>query len=150
MESASKRNQFRISALDAHHVSRLDSALTMKKLFQNTFVYSLGGIAAKGGGLILLPLLTRYLSPYELGQASILQWVIFFSFSILSLGLSSAIGPIYFLTTVPLERISVIWTTFFVLLGSFILLSIAAIFVPSIYLKITLIHSGLMILILPF
>ncbi|MCM8831844.1 MAG: oligosaccharide flippase family protein [Candidatus Omnitrophica bacterium] len=68
----------------------------MKKLSKNTLIYGLGSVLSKSIGILLLPLLTHYLTPNEYGVIGILlMFSVFFS-SVISLGFGTSIGFVYF------------------------------------------------------
>lgn len=100
----------------------------MKKLLRNTFIYGLGIVLTKSIGIILLPLLTRYLTPSDYGVIGILMMFSIFLSAVLSFGFGTSIGIVYFEKKTYEERLNVIFISFWILLWSSLLFFLVAIF----------------------
>lgn len=90
------------------------------KLLSNSALYFCGSIVSKLLTLVSLPFLTATLAPEEYGVIAILVMIGVFSSSILSLGLGTSIGEIYYNKQNPDHKDAVITSGFLVLLGTHI------------------------------
>ncbi|MBF0502198.1 MAG: lipopolysaccharide biosynthesis protein [Candidatus Riflebacteria bacterium] len=68
----------------------------LARLVRSGVIYGLGGIFNRFISLLLLPLLTRYLTPEEYGISALLIMASFVASSVFSLGLDAGMGPAYF------------------------------------------------------
>lgn len=104
-----------------------------KRLLSSTLIYGFGGILSRTIGLLLFPLLTRYLTPADYGLNSILGVVALFVTPVFSLGLSAAIGALYFSgPDRERQRGAIIWTAFILLVGSSAVLGALAFGAPTV------------------
>jgi len=79
--------------------------MSFRKLLAHTTIYGLGDISLLViNYIILIPFLTRQLSPSEYGVIGTISSVSFFLFSFLQLGIPSASLRLYFIYKTPLER----------------------------------------------
>lgn len=88
----------------------------MRKLSKNTFIYGLGSVLNKSIGILLLPILTRYLAPSDYGVIGILMMFSMFFNALLSLGFGTSIGIVYFENKDYDKRLEVIYSSFWILL----------------------------------
>jgi O-antigen/teichoic acid export membrane protein len=95
-------------------------------MVKSVLIYGIGGMLNRLVGLLLLPLLTRYLTPRDYGMLSMLQLVVLFLVPVFSLGLTAALAPVYFARTEPSARRAVANTTTWILAGSATLLFLLA------------------------
>ncbi len=84
----------------------------MFKLFKNTLIYGLGSVSTKFIGIILLPLLTKYLMPKDFGVIGILTMFSMFLNALMSLGFGTSLGIVYFEIENKDNRKDVILTAF--------------------------------------
>ncbi len=101
------------------------------RLGKGTLIYGLGEVVNRFLGFLLLPLFTAYLTPKDYGISSILNWIAFFLTPVFSLGIGAAMAPVYFGGSEPEHRTAVVWTAFFLLLGSGAVLALLAVFFPT-------------------
>ncbi len=97
-------------------------------LFKNTIIYGLGSVLSKSIGIILLPILTRYLTPFDYGVIGILMIVSVFFNSLISLGFGTSIGIVYFENKDYDKRLEVIYSSFWVLLFVSLIFSFFSLF----------------------
>ena len=95
------------------------------RLGRNTAIYGTGQVLLRMVSLLLLPLYTSYLTPTDYGISSILGVMIYFLAPIFQLGISSAMGIVYFAREERTERAATIWTAFATLAASAALLAVA-------------------------
>lgn len=99
-----------------------------KKLFGNLALYGLSNIVRSISPLLLLPILTLYLTPAEFGQLSIIETVILFAMPLISLSLNSYIS-VNFNKSTKNELGDVIWTGLLVLMLVSVIFSLVSIFI---------------------
>jgi O-antigen/teichoic acid export membrane protein len=80
------------------------------RLGRSTLIYGIGQILVRLVSLLLLPVFTSYLTPLDYGVSSILGLLIFFITPIFALGISGAIGVVYFERSNPRRQAATIWT----------------------------------------
>lgn len=95
------------------------------RLGRNTAIYGTGQVLLRMVSLLLLPLYTSYLTPTDYGISSILGVMTYFLTPIFQLGISSAMGIVYFAREERTERAATIWTAFATLAASAALLAVA-------------------------
>ncbi len=88
----------------------------IKNTLKHSFVYSLGNLAVKIIGLILLPMYTNHLSTAEYGVLSIFETTAAFLLAVFSLGISNAMMRWWADVKDKTERKSYVFTTFSFLL----------------------------------
>jgi O-antigen/teichoic acid export membrane protein len=86
--------------------------------------YGIGSVLNRFISFLLLPLFTRYLTPSDYGISSILGWMTFLITPIFSLGMGSAMTPIYFGKNGSFQKEATVWSAFTILLISVSLLVI--------------------------
>lgn len=96
------------------------------KLISNSVIYFSGSIASRLLSLLSLPFLTRALTPEEYGVIAMLIMVGVFACSLLSMGLGTSIGEVYFREQGRQHRSSVISTGFIIVLLSHSLFGVLA------------------------
>ncbi|MGH2462322.1 MAG: lipopolysaccharide biosynthesis protein [Candidatus Limnocylindria bacterium] len=94
------------------------------RLGRNTAIYGIGQVLLRMVSLLLLPLYTSYLTPADYGISSILGVMTYFLTPIFALGISGALGIVYFGREEPRDRAATIWTAFTTLAASAALLAI--------------------------
>jgi O-antigen/teichoic acid export membrane protein len=94
------------------------------RLGRNTAIYGAGQVLLRMVSLLLLPLYTSYLTPADYGISSILGVMTYFVAPIFALGISGAIGIVYFTRDEPAERAASIWTAFATLAASSVVLAV--------------------------
>jgi len=94
------------------------------RLGRNTAIYGTGQVLLRMVSLLLLPLYTSYLTPADYGISSILGVLTYFLTPIFALGISGAIGIVYFAREGRAERAATIWTAFTALAASAALLAV--------------------------
>lgn len=87
-------------------------------LGRDSLIYGVGSILTRFIGLLTLPLFARYLTPEEYGVLAMLAVLSMVAQPVFSLGLAAAMGPHYFAERDGQTKQEVIWTTFFLNLGS--------------------------------
>jgi len=92
------------------------------KLARGTLVYGLGGIASRAVGLLLLPVLTRYLTPADYGIAALLDLLVTSACAIFALGFGSSMTLSFFDRRDRDWQLANVGTALIVLLGSAALL----------------------------
>ncbi len=96
------------------------------KLRKTTAIYGVGTAVNRFIALLLLPLFTKYLTPVDYGVLAMLALLSMVVQPIFSLGISAAMGPVYFENDRLVHKSVVTWSAFFLLLASvFLLLTIA-------------------------
>jgi O-antigen/teichoic acid export membrane protein len=105
-----------------HHLLRLGG---------NALVYGIGSVLPRFIGLLLLPVFTAYLAPAEYGVLAMLGVLTMIVQPIFALGITAAMGPSYFETDRPERRAQTIWTAFFILTVSSVLLVGAGWLIPE-------------------
>ena len=97
----------------------------LKRLASHSIVYGMGDMAGRLVSFLLLPIVLRYLSPYDYGQLEIFRVLKNICVMVLPLGLESALFRYYLKTDDPAEQGRIISTVFWILLpvsiGFFIL-----------------------------
>lgn len=78
--------------------------LTRNRLIRGAFFYSFVGLVASGTNILLLPLLTRWMSPEEYGTLSIAMAVLQVLQPLVAVGLGGAVVRYFFEYTTDLER----------------------------------------------
>lgn len=91
------------------------------KLLSNSAIYFSGSVASKLLSLLSLPFLTAVLTPTEYGVIALLFMIGVFASSLLSLGLGTSIGEIYYTDRREMHRSSVITSGFYVVLSTHLL-----------------------------
>jgi O-antigen/teichoic acid export membrane protein len=94
------------------------SLLNLSKLAKDSLIYGLGTTINRFVSLLLLPILTSYLTPNDYGVISQLTTMALFLSPIISLGLGSSIGICYFAKNNEESKLSVIRGSLTVLLIS--------------------------------
>lgn len=94
-----------------------------RRLVTGSVIYGLGGVASRIVVLLLLPVLTSYLTPAEYGVVAMLTVVGGFITPVFTLGLGSSIGIVYFNVTGSRERHAIIWSAGVLLFASGTLLA---------------------------
>ncbi|MCW5599812.1 MAG: oligosaccharide flippase family protein [Nitrosomonas sp.] len=93
-----------------------------RELLANTLIYGFGGAISRLVSIVVLPVLTYYLTPQEFGVIAMLALLGMVLTPLFSLGLGVSIGIHYHNQTAVRDRNAVIWTAFFIFLaGAFIL-----------------------------
>jgi O-antigen/teichoic acid export membrane protein len=82
------------------------------RLGRNTAIYGLGQVLLRMVSLLLLPLYTSYLTPADYGISSILGVMTYFLTPVFALGISGALGIVYFGGEERATREATIWTAF--------------------------------------
>ena len=95
------------------------------RLGRNTAIYGVGQVLLRMVSLLLLPLYTSYLTPADYGISSILGVMVYFLTPLFQLGISSAMGIVYFARPERSERAATIWTAFLTLAASATVLAVA-------------------------
>jgi O-antigen/teichoic acid export membrane protein len=90
----------------------------LKKLISGSAIYGAGTVLVQTVNLLLLPILTAYLSPAEFGAIALLNFLSMLVFAVFSFGLSSSIGICYFDNESTSWRDSVVSSAFLGLLIS--------------------------------
>jgi O-antigen/teichoic acid export membrane protein len=80
------------------------------RLGRSTFIYGIGQVVVRLVSLLLLPVFTSYLTPLDYGVSSILGVLIFFITPVFALGITGAIGVVYFERNEPRRQAATIWT----------------------------------------
>src|SRR2546427_7199282 len=83
----------------------------MRRLAKSTIVYGLSQAVGRSASILILPLLTAFLTPADYGVASIATLVSFILVAIFSLGFGTAIAPVYFESRDAIHRARTIWTS---------------------------------------
>lgn len=96
------------------------------KLISNSAIYLSGSIASRLLSLLSLPFLTRALTPEEYGVIAILTMVGVFACSLISIGLGTSIGEVYFREQGRQHRNSAISTGFAIIFLSHFLFVVLA------------------------
>ena len=110
-----------------------------KILLQNSSWYFVSSLLTKASGLLLMPIMTRYLSPDDYGLVANLRAIITFSSVFVSLYIDSAFNRFYFENNQSQERLKVYVSSFFwfvVLWGSLatlLLLIIGRVYLTKLY-----------------
>lgn len=94
------------------------------RLGRNTAIYGIGQVLLRMVSLLLLPLYTSYLTPADYGISSILGVMTYFLTPVFALGISGALGIVYFARDDRLEREATISTAFAALAVSAVLLAV--------------------------
>jgi O-antigen/teichoic acid export membrane protein len=96
------------------------------RLGKDSVTYGAGSVLTRFIGLLTLPLLTRYLSPTDLGVLAMLALMGMVAQPIFSLGLSAAMGPSYFEKSSTSNKSKVVWSAFCInSVSAFVLVFIA-------------------------
>jgi O-antigen/teichoic acid export membrane protein len=80
------------------------------RLGRSTFIYGIGQVVVRLVSLLLLPVFTAYLTPLDYGISSILALLIFLVTPIFALGVTGAIGVVYFERSEQRRQAATIWT----------------------------------------
>lgn len=88
------------------------------RLGRSTLIYGVGQVLVRLVSLLLLPVFTSYLTPLDYGVSSILGVLIFFITPIFALGISGAIGVVYFERRERQRQAATIWTAVALLTAS--------------------------------
>lgn len=88
------------------------------RLGQKALTYGIGSILNRFISFLLLPLFTSYLTPTDYGVSSILGWMTFLVTPIFSLGIGSAMAPVYFEKDKSSQKQTTVWSAFIILLLS--------------------------------
>ncbi len=78
--------------------------MSLKQLAANTVIYGLGGIFSRAISLLMLPLVTPYLTKADFGVAGLLQIVNFLIIPVFSFGIQGSMSACYFGETCPNKR----------------------------------------------
>lgn len=107
--------------------------LEIARLARNSLIYGAGQIFTRFVTILLLPVFTAYLTPADYGVSSILSLMTFFLTPVFGLGLSIALGMVYFGQNVDRdEKDASIWTAFSILVVSGLtLVVLSVIFEPA-------------------
>jgi len=92
------------------------------RLGRSTLIYGIGQVVVRLVSLLLLPVFTSYLTPLDYGVSSILGVLTFFITPVFALGITGAIGIVYFERNEPRRQAATIWTATALLTGSAVLL----------------------------
>jgi O-antigen/teichoic acid export membrane protein len=95
---------FAATAEAAKNADRESGTAGFARLSRDSFVYVLGSILGKGIGLVMLPILTRLLSPAEYGRVDVLSTLGSAAISGLLLGMDVAAMRLFFDAAGPRER----------------------------------------------
>lgn len=106
------------------------------ELGKNSILYGAGMVLQRMVTLLLLPLLTAYLSPAEFGVFAMLMLLSLVAQSVFGLGMSAAMGPAYFRGKDEGEKSQVVWTTFSLLVISSMILLACAWSIPGVFLEL--------------
>ena len=90
----------------------------LKRLGRHSAIYGLGGLVSRILATILLPLYTHYLPPGAYGRVEIVTAATAVLAIVLQLGISSAFFRFYFDTKEPVERLTVVRTSFWFTMAS--------------------------------
>jgi O-antigen/teichoic acid export membrane protein len=85
------------------------------RLGRSALIYGAGNVLIRGISLLLLPVVTTYLTPDDYGISSILGVLAFFQTPVFALGLSGALGIVYFERGDDDRKAATIWTAFVIL-----------------------------------
>ncbi|HJP71976.1 MAG TPA: oligosaccharide flippase family protein, partial [Candidatus Limnocylindria bacterium] len=85
------------------------------RLGRNALIYGAGNVLIRGISLLLLPVFTSYLTTTDYGISSILGVLAFFLTPVFALGLSGALGIVYFERGEEARKAATIWTAFVIL-----------------------------------
>jgi O-antigen/teichoic acid export membrane protein len=94
----------------------------------HTFVYSIGSLATKAIGFLLLPLYTYYLRPADYGALEVLDLTMSLVGMLLNLGVMASVLRFYAAAKSPLERRQVVGTAFLGMLAVGAVLSVFSYF----------------------
>ena len=97
------------------------------RLARNTAIYGFGQVLLRFVSLLLLPVFTAYLTPAEYGISSILGVFTFLVTPVVALGISGALGVVYFESEDAQRRAATIWTSFALVGTTSSLLAVAGI-----------------------
>src|SRR5213594_3543911 len=100
---------------------------TLRDSFKHTSIYTVGNVANKAVGLIMIPVYTHFLKPREYGILDILDLTIMLVGTIVGMGLGSSIFRFYYAAESEKERNAVIGSAllFSTLFGGIVGLAIA-------------------------
>ncbi len=82
----------------------------LARLAKSTIVYGVSQALSRSASILVLPLLTAFLTPADYGVASIATLVSFILVAIFSLGFGAAITPVYFESRDAIHRATTVWT----------------------------------------
>jgi O-antigen/teichoic acid export membrane protein len=97
------------------------------RLAKNTLLYGAGRALNRFGDLLLLPVLTTFLTPADYGVISILEVIAFIVIPVFSVGFGAAMGVCYFEGKSEERKGATIWTTFGLLAISTFVLAVLGI-----------------------
>lgn len=97
------------------------------RLGRSALIYGAGNVLIRGISLLLLPVFTAYLTTTDYGISSILGVLAFFLTPVFALGLSGALGIVYFERGEADRKAATIWTAFVMLSLSGGLLSVSGV-----------------------
>lgn len=96
-----------------------------RQLLTSTMIYGLGGAISRLMSIVVLPVLTYYLTPQEFGVIAMLALLNMVLTPLFSLGLGVSIGIHYHNQTAIRDRNAVVWTAFFIfIIGAFALITL--------------------------
>jgi O-antigen/teichoic acid export membrane protein len=99
---------------------------------KDSLIYGVGTVVTRFIGLLTLPLFTAYLTPEEYGVIAMLALLNMVLQPIFSLGLTAAMGPLYFRINSQENKAQVVWTVFIINLISVSFLVMIVYFFPDI------------------
>ena len=85
--------------------------MSISALGRETLAYGVGGVALRLLSLLLLPILTNFLSPTEYGVVALLTALMAIAQPIFSLGSGALMGLVYFEADSNQEKATVVWST---------------------------------------
>lgn len=88
------------------------------RLGGKALIYGIGSVLNLFISFLLLPLFTRYLTPSDYGVSSILGWMNFLVTPLFSLGMGSAMAPVYFGKNGSSPKEATVWSAFTILFFS--------------------------------
>jgi len=117
-------------------------------LSKNTLIYGFGSLLNRLINLLIITIFTRYLTPDEYGVLAMLALFTMLVQPIVTMGLDSAMGPIYFEIDTSINKSKVIWSVFIMLVISVSILLISSLFNNNFLFKIInlpIVHESLII-----
>ncbi|MBM3267053.1 MAG: oligosaccharide flippase family protein [Candidatus Sericytochromatia bacterium] len=96
--------------------------MKLGRLAKGTLIYGLGGALSRLITLLTLPLFTAYLTPHEYGVSSQLTILAAFLAPLFTLGLGTSVAQVYFEHEATEHRSQTVWTAFWLLLASALVL----------------------------
>src|ERR1700760_3966870 len=92
-------------------------AFQLRRLGRHSAIYGLGGLVSRVLATILLPLYTHYLPPDAYGRVEIVTAATAVLAIVLQMGIASAFFRFYFDAKEPLEKLTVVRTSFWFTMG---------------------------------